>query len=45
MTFDRVKIVVAFEVVSAEGEVCLRSENEAQGWFDAIPFMIVRSTS
>ena len=36
-TFDRVKIVVAFEVVSAEGEIRLNSENEAYGWFDEFP--------
>ena len=36
-TFDRVKIVVAFEVVSAEGEICLNSENEGYGWFDEFP--------
>ena len=38
VTFDRVKIIVAFEVVSAEGEVCLNSENEAYGWFDEVPY-------
>ena len=37
VTFDRVKIIVAFEVVSAEGEIHLNSENEAYGWFDEIP--------
>lgn len=36
-TFDRVKIIVVFEVVSAEGEVRLNSENEAYGWFDEVP--------
>ena len=36
-TFDRVKIIVAFEVTSAEGEVRLNSENEAYGWFDEVP--------
>ena len=38
VTFDRVKIIVAFEVVSAQGEVCLNSENEAYGWFDEVPY-------
>ena len=36
-TFDRVKIIVVFDVTSAEGEVCLNSENEAYGWFDDVP--------
>ena len=36
-TFDRIKIIVAFEITSAEGEICLNSENEAYGWFDEIP--------
>ena len=36
-TFDRMKIIIAFEVVSAEGEVCLNSENEAFGWFSEVP--------
>jgi ADP-ribose pyrophosphatase YjhB (NUDIX family) len=36
-TFDRIKIIVAFEVVSAEGEIRLNSENEAYGWFDEVP--------
>jgi 8-oxo-dGTP pyrophosphatase MutT (NUDIX family) len=37
VTFDRIKIIVAFEVTSAEGEIRLNSENEAYGWFDEIP--------
>jgi ADP-ribose pyrophosphatase YjhB (NUDIX family) len=36
-TFDRIKVIVAFEVTSAEGEVRLNSENEAYGWFDEVP--------
>ena len=36
-TFDRIKIIVAFEITSAEGEIRLNSENEAYGWFDEIP--------
>jgi ADP-ribose pyrophosphatase YjhB (NUDIX family) len=36
-TFDRTKIIIAFEVVSAEGEVRLNSENEAFGWFSEVP--------
>jgi ADP-ribose pyrophosphatase YjhB (NUDIX family) len=38
VTFDRVKIIVAFDVVSAEGEVLLNSENEVYGWFDEVPY-------
>lgn len=37
VTFDRVKIIAVFEVVSAEGEIRLNSENEACGWFDEVP--------
>jgi ADP-ribose pyrophosphatase YjhB (NUDIX family) len=36
-TFDRIKIIVAFQVVTAEGEVQLNSENEALGWFSKVP--------
>jgi ADP-ribose pyrophosphatase YjhB (NUDIX family) len=36
-TFDRIKIIAAFEVTSAEGEIRLNSENEAYGWFDTVP--------
>jgi len=36
-TFDRIKIIVAFEVTSAKGEIRLNSENEAHGWFDTFP--------
>jgi ADP-ribose pyrophosphatase YjhB (NUDIX family) len=36
-TFDRIKVIVAFEVKSAEGEIRLNSENEAFGWFDEVP--------
>lgn len=36
-TFDRIKIIVAFEVTSAEGEICLNSENGAYGWFEYVP--------
>lgn len=37
-TFDRIKIIVAFEVTSAKGEIRLNSENEAHGWFDTFPW-------
>ena len=37
VTFDRVKIIVVFKVVSAEGAIRLNSENEAYGWFDEVP--------
>ena len=36
-TFDRIKIIVAFQVVSAVGEVQLNSENETLGWFSQVP--------
>jgi ADP-ribose pyrophosphatase YjhB (NUDIX family) len=36
-TFDRIKVIVAFEVTSAEGEIRLNSENEAYGWFNEVP--------
>lgn len=36
-TFDRIKIIVAFKIISAEGEVRLDSENEALGWFNEVP--------
>jgi ADP-ribose pyrophosphatase YjhB (NUDIX family) len=36
-TFDRIKVIVAFEVLSAEGEIRLNFENEAFGWFDEVP--------
>lgn len=36
-TFDRIKIIIAFEVLSAEGEIRLNSENEAFGWFSEVP--------
>ena len=36
-TFDRIKIIVAFEVTSAKGEIRLNSESEEYGWFAKIP--------
>jgi len=36
-TFDRIKIIVAFEVTSVEGKIRLNSENEAFGWFNKLP--------
>lgn len=36
-TFDRIKVIVAFEVISTNGEILLNSENEAYGWFDEVP--------
>lgn len=36
-TFDRAKIIVAFEVVSAQGDIKLNSENEAYESFTEIP--------
>ncbi len=36
-TFDRIKIVVVFEVKSDRGEVKLNSESEEYGWFNQVP--------
>lgn len=36
-TVDRTKLIVAFEVASAQGDITLNSENEAYGWFNEIP--------
>jgi 8-oxo-dGTP diphosphatase len=36
-TFDRIKVIVAFEVKFAEGEIRLNSENAAYGWFEEVP--------
>jgi len=36
-TPDRTKIIVAFEVASAQGDITLNSENEAYGWFNETP--------
>ena len=36
-TFDRIKIILTFEVTSAKGEISLSSESEEYGWFAKIP--------
>ena len=36
-TFDRTKIIIAFEVISATGEIRLNSENSNFGWFINTP--------
>jgi len=36
-TFDRTKIIVAFKIESAQGEITLNSENKEYGWFTQIP--------
>lgn len=36
-TFDRIKIIVAFEILSSEGEIRLNSESQEYGWFAEIP--------
>jgi 8-oxo-dGTP diphosphatase len=36
-TSDRIKIIVAFKVTSAQGEIRLNSESEEYGWFTEIP--------
>jgi ADP-ribose pyrophosphatase YjhB (NUDIX family) len=36
-TSDRIKIIVAFKVTSAQGEIRLNSESKEYGWFAEIP--------
>ncbi len=36
-TRDRTKIIVAFEVANADGEIRLNSEHSEYGWFDKNP--------
>jgi ADP-ribose pyrophosphatase YjhB (NUDIX family) len=36
-TFDRIKIILTFEVTSARNEISLSPENEKHGWFAKIP--------
>jgi 8-oxo-dGTP pyrophosphatase MutT (NUDIX family) len=36
-TSNRTKIIVTFEVTSAQGEIRLSPESEEYGWFDKIP--------
>jgi ADP-ribose pyrophosphatase YjhB (NUDIX family) len=36
-TPDRTKIIVAFEVTSAQGEIKLNSENQEYSWFSQVP--------
>jgi ADP-ribose pyrophosphatase YjhB (NUDIX family) len=36
-TFDRIKIILAFEITSAKGKIKLNSENEVYDWFARIP--------
>ena len=36
-TSDRIKIIVAFKVTSAQGEIQLNSESEEYGWFAKPP--------
>ena len=36
-TFDRTKIIVDFDVTSAQGEIRLNTESEEYGWFTEIP--------
>lgn len=36
-TFDRTKLIVAFEVASAQGEIMLNSENTEYRWFGQVP--------
>jgi len=34
-SYDRINIIVTFEVFSSEGEIHLNSENEAYDWFES----------
>ena len=36
-TFDRVKIILTFEVLSALGNIKINPESEEYGWFNKIP--------
>lgn len=36
-TSDRIKLILTFEVTSAQGEIRLNSESEEYGWFAKIP--------
>jgi ADP-ribose pyrophosphatase YjhB (NUDIX family) len=36
-TFDRTKVIVAFEVISIQGKIQLSEENENYGWFTQSP--------
>ena len=37
-TSDRIKLIVVFEVASAEGEIKLNSEHTEYGWFSQTPY-------
>ena len=36
-TFDRIKIILTFEVLSATGDIKINQESEEYGWFSKIP--------
>lgn len=36
-TYDQIKIIVAFKITSAKGEIKLNSESEEFGWFNNFP--------
>jgi hypothetical protein len=36
-TFDRIKIIVTFEVTSAQGKISINPENKEYGWFGKVP--------
>ena len=36
-TFDRIKIVIAFKIIAAQGKITLNNENEKYGWYRKIP--------
>jgi 8-oxo-dGTP diphosphatase len=36
-TFDRIKLIVAFQIISAEGQIKINEENQEFGWFGKTP--------
>jgi ADP-ribose pyrophosphatase YjhB (NUDIX family) len=36
-TFDRIKIIITFEVTFAQGKISINPESEEYGWFDKVP--------
>ena len=36
-TFDRIKIILTFELLSATGDIKVNQENDEFGWFSKIP--------
>jgi len=36
-TFDRIKIIITFEIIDAQGKITLNFENEEYGWYSKTP--------